>query len=240
MIKAVLFDKDGTLIELGNTWDKPTIGMMRDLFSESDLSQDEQDQLAFAMGIKEDWSGIKANSIFAAGSIYDQAAYLEPYLSWSIPEIEDRMEASYLKYLQEEEVMARLTPGSAEALESLKDDYVIGLITNDNYVFARQMLENLGVLSYFDFIGCADQYGPKPNPRALHEIAKQYNIGLSEMVYVGDSALDMTYAKPLAAAIGYLENEESHLHLTEADYLLDHMSDLPQILEQINQKGVEG
>lgn len=239
MIKAVLFDKDGTLIELGNTWDKPTVGMMRDLFKDSDLSPEEQDQLAFQMGIKEDWTGIKTNSIFAAGSIYDQAAFLEPYLPWSIPEIEDRMEQSYLKYLQEEEVLARLTPGSREALAALKDDYIIGLITNDNYIFAKQMLENLGVLDYFDFIGCADQYGPKPNPRALHEVAKRYNIDLSEMVYVGDSELDMAYANPLAAAIGYLENEESHLHLADADYLLADMGDLPALLDQLNQKGEE-
>lgn len=236
MIKAVVFDKDGTLIELGTTWDKPTVSMMHDLLGQTTLSQAEKDKLAFEMGIKEDWSGIKANSVFAAGSILDQAQFLQPYLNKSLETVVEEMEASYLKHLLENNIEAKLTPGSMEALQILSQDYYIGLVTNDHYIFTRRMLKDLEVLHYFDFIACADQYGPKPNPSAFHELSRRFNIQLDEMVYVGDSALDMEYAQHTRAGIGFLENEASHEHLGQADYLISDMLEIPQIIQKINQE----
>lgn len=240
MIKAVIFDKDGTLIELGTTWDKPTVSMLRDLLGETNLSQDDKDKLAYDMGIKEDWSGIKANSIFAAGSILDQAQYLQPFLDKSIMSIVEEMEALYLKYLLENNLEAKLTTGSEELLKLLSQDYYIGLVTNDHYIFTRRMLKDLGILHYFDFIGCADQYGPKPNPRAFHEMSRRFNIEMNEMIYVGDSSLDMEYAKHTKAGIGFLESSDSYKHLKEADYLIHDMMEIPEIIQAINHKEEEG
>ena len=236
MIKAVIFDKDGTLIELGKTWDLPTVKMIKDILADTNLTDLEKDQVAFSMGINKDWTGIKANSIFAAGSILDQAQYIQPYLKQDVQTIEDRMEAAYLKYLSMDNLSATLAPGTVQTLEQLSQDYIIALVTNDSYIFAEKMLKELKIFHYFDFIACADQYGPKPNPSALYELAKRFNIKLSEMIYIGDSSLDMIYAQHTRAGIGYLENEDSHQHLDQADYLIDHMTQLIDIIDKINKE----
>lgn len=239
MIKAVVFDKDGTLIELGQTWDEPTVKMMREMFQLTHLKEEEQAEFAYKMGINKNWTGIIPNSIFAAGSIYDQAVELSKVVDLPIEKIEEKIEAAYLHFLETQDLQAKLSPGVEEMLQSLQGKYKICLVTNDNYNLTKMTLGKLNVLNYFDFIGCADQYGPKPNPSALHEISKRFNVSLDEMVYVGDSSLDMVYGKHTRSAIGYIEDPKYHEHLSEADYLIGNFDQLMDILEQVESQAKE-
>lgn len=239
MIKAIVFDKDGTLIELGQTWDEPTVKMMEEMFKLTTLTKDEQVSFAREMGINEAGTGIVPNSIFAAGSIYDQAVELSRVVDLPVAEIEEKIEQSYLHFLQTQDLQAKLSPGVEEMLQTLKQSYKICLVTNDNFNLTEVTLGKLNVLHYFDFIGCADQYGPKPNPSALIEISKQFNIGLDEMVYVGDSALDMIYGGHTRAAIGYIEDPAIQDHLHAADYLIEDFNELPALIETIAREGVK-
>lgn len=233
MIKAVVFDKDGTLIELGQTWDEPTVKMMREMLKLTKLGSEEQADFAYAMGINKDWTGIIPNSIFAAGSIHDQAEKLSSVIDLPISDIEDKIESYYLQYLETRDLQAKLSPGVEEMLKSLKDKYKICLVTNDNYNLTILTLGKLNILQYLDFIGCADQYGSKPNPSALHEISRQFNISLKEMVYIGDSSLDMIYGKNTLSSIGYIEDIKQQDYLSEADYLIEDFTQIEDVFEDI-------
>lgn len=234
MIKAIVFDKDGTLIELGQTWDKPTVLMMERLFEDYHVDKHQQQVIAQRLGLNEDWTGIVPNSIFAAGSIRDQAQCLAEYVGASVEKLEEVIEDYYTEYIDQQEVQAKLAPGVKEMLVDLKQDYTLCLVTNDNYRLTMNILEKLEILDYFDFIGCADQYGPKPGPNALYEISRRFNVKLDEMVYVGDSSLDMEYGQYTAASIGYIEQEGHQSHLEQADYLLDHMQNLRTVVKNIS------
>lgn len=232
MIKAIILDKDGTLIELGRTWDQPSIDATNDLLAQSTLNEEEKEAFRKHMGIEGD--AIVPNSIYAAGSIEDQAKEFAKILDKSTTEIEDFLENAFLDYVKGNGEHVQVMAGAENALEALKDDYILAVVTNDNQRIAQETLKLANLDHYFEFVAGADDFGPKPNPAALHEIARRFDIRLDEMVYVGDSTVDMQYGKFTRASIG-LAIEEDHLsHLKEADYIIKHFDELLETLDTIN------
>src|SRR5690554_2663191 len=97
MIKAIIFDKDGTLIDLGNTWDEPTIHAMDVMMELTDLSLVEKIKFKQKMGVEATY--IVPNSVVAAGSISEQAALLSEVVPLPITEIALKLEQLYLDYI---------------------------------------------------------------------------------------------------------------------------------------------
>lgn len=232
MIKAIILDKDGTLIELGRTWDQPSVDVTNLLLDKTDLNDEDKEAFRKHMGVEGDI--VVANSIYAAGSIVDQAREFSKILDMPVSEIEEILEDTYLDYVKGHGEHVLVMDGAMNALEALKDDYILAVVTNDNRRIAEETLKLANIDQYFEFVGGADDFGPKPNPTALHEIARRYDIRLDEMIYVGDSTVDMEYGKHTHASIG-LATEESHReHLKEADYIISHFDELLDTLDIIN------
>lgn len=234
MIKAIVLDKDGTLIKLGQTWDKPSVDVTEYFLEQADMTDEEKATFRLHMGV--DGNKILPNSLFAAGSIEDQAKEFMKISSKSQEEIETYLENVYLEYVQGHSEHVQMMEGAVDALEALKNKYILAVVTNDNYRIAVETLRLAGLDGYFEFIGGADDFGPKPNPAALFEIAKRYNIQLDEMVYVGDSTVDMDYGKHTRGSIGFAL-EESHLeHLSEADVIISHFDQLVGAIDKLESK----
>lgn len=233
MIKAIIFDKDGTILELGATWDEPTVTAFNRLMELTDLTNAEATTYGEKLGIVD--GKILPNSLFAAGSVLEQAEELSTVVPLSVDVINDSLEQEYLNFARVADVKTLIVEGTEELLKYLKDqNYIIGLVTNDQRNITHVMLESSELISYFDFIGGADEYHAKPNPAALHEIAKRFDVTFDEMVYVGDSAVDMEYAKNTAAGIGVAFEEAHRSHVQEADYIVTELLQIPQILDELN------
>lgn len=232
MVKAIILDKDGTLIELGQTWDKPSVDATEYFLDQADINEEEKAAFRLHMGI--DGDKILPNSLFAAGSIQDQAKEFMKISSKSQDEIEAYLENVYLEYVQGHSEHVQMMEGVVEALDALKEKYILAVVTNDNYRIAVETLRLAGLDGYFEFVGGADDFGPKPNPAALFEIAKRYNIQLDEMVYVGDSTVDMRYGKHTRGSIGFAPDEAHLEHLSEADIIISHFDELVAAIESIN------
>ena len=56
------------------------------------------------------------------------------------------------------------------------------------------------------------------------------------MVYIGDSAVDMTYGKHTAASIAYLDQEDHQSFLAEGDYFISDFRDLLPVIDTLNRK----
>ena len=232
MIKAIILDKDGTLIELGKTWDQPSVDATEYFLKNSKLNDIEKEAFQKKLGIEN--NAVIANSIFAAGSIGDQAVEFAKISDMSITEIEEFLENAFLDYVKGNSEHVEIMPGAKNALDTLKEKYILAVVTNDNQRIAVETLDLAGLNGYFEFVGGADDFGPKPNPAALFEIARQFDIQLDEMIYIGDSTVDMQYGKHTRAAIG-LAVEDAHLeHLKEADYLIRHFDELVETIEKID------
>jgi len=91
----------------------------------------------------------------------------------------------------------RFLPGALGLLKFLKaKGYRIAIASNRPTRFTRIILKVLGVSELFDVVLCADMAEkPKPYPHMLWAIAKRLGFKRSEVLYVGDMTIDVNCAR---------------------------------------------
>jgi phosphoglycolate phosphatase len=92
---------------------------------------------------------------------------------------------------------SQVYPGVEPALRSLAAaDVGLCCITNKDSAFALPLLEQAGLAGFFKFTLCADRLEDrKPSPRMLRAACSRFGIAPAEMLYVGDSSIDVAAAR---------------------------------------------
>lgn len=90
----------------------------------------------------------------------------------------------------------RLLPTVSQTLPKLvRSGYVLAVATNKPIDFTRRILDHLGIASYFRCVLGPEQVTrPKPAPDMLQAILACLDVQPSECVYVGDMPLDVETA----------------------------------------------
>lgn len=182
-IKAVLFDKDGTLFDFQKTWGAWAYRMIGQL-----AGNDAQRaaQLADVMGFDVEKSVFLPHSAVIAGTGDEVARLLAPHLPHvSMQELSDNIAQAAAQVPQVE--AAPLNPLLTRLRQAgLK----LGVATNDFEAVAR---ENLGDLTaQFDFIAGFDSgFGGKPDPGMLLAFAAHTDLPPNAILMVGDSRHDL-------------------------------------------------
>ena len=92
---------------------------------------------------------------------------------------------------------SRLYPHARSLLRRLKaGGYKLAVASNRPTEFSLILLRHLRILNYFDYVLCADKlkHG-KPNPGILNKIIKRFAFKKSQVLYVGDMAIDAQAAR---------------------------------------------
>ena len=184
-IEAVLFDKDGVLVDFDQTWGAWG-GRFLDRLSQGD--HELRTQAAEALVYDEDAAVFLASSPLIAGTSDTWLTLLEPVL----PERkrEDLIEHA-VAALKETTVVStvELAPVLAE-LRAL--GLPLGIATNDHEESARRQMDELGVVDMFDkIIGADSGYGAKPAPGMQLAFAEHLGIDPGQIAMVGDSTHDL-------------------------------------------------
>ena len=136
--------------------------------------------------------------------------------------------ANYELHWQEQ---TRPYEGIIEMLASLKArGFKLGVISNKAHRFTVPMTEHFFGKDLFDIIlGARPEVPHKPAPDAAHEVAAIWSLPTSEIAYVGDSGIDMDFAKASGMrAIGVRWGFRGEKELQEhgADLLISHPCEL--------------
>lgn len=191
MIRAILFDKDGTLLQFTEGWVDSIVG-----FLEDKILDDNKKREAFReIGIRED-GGVEENSILSSETAMDLAIIFSKYLDEDLDEIYGELDDHLLRYLKENNKFIRETCDLRSFFEALRDrGILIGIFTSDNYRQAKYSMDYLGLDSFIDFYAAADIYKKKPNKESLEVFKKKYSLEDQEIIIVGDSRVDMVFGE---------------------------------------------
>ena len=209
MIKAVLFDLDGTFIDTA----PDMAGALNNLLVEEGLSP------------------LPVESIRPYVS---QGGLVLTQLGFSQHVDEAEIEPLRQRYLQHYRAIVAdnslLFDGFTEILEWLKDRQINwGIVTNKPEWLTTPLLEALGIRS--PVVICGDSLAQrKPHPLPLRVAAEKLGIDCPQCIYLGDDERDMIAGnaagmKTLIAAYGYIQPGIS-LNTWNADGIINHPIEL--------------
>lgn len=233
-IKAILFDKDGTLVDFNRTW----FGISKELARRSAGGDEAKARALLEEGGYDRSSGhFRANSVIAAGTVENIVDLWHPNAD---PEARTALIREYDGYCVSEGARAAVAvDGLREALEALiRQGYLLGIATNDSEAGARATAEALGLSSLFHtFIGYDTVLRPKPHPDPIHYFARATGLETRNIAMVGDNPHDMETARAADAgyAIGVLSGNSPREVLEPlADVVLPSVADLPAFFASHN------
>lgn len=219
-VKAIIFDKDGTLLSFDAFWLKVSENALSEMihrFSCPDVSVDE---LLCSMGVKDGVIGIE--SVLCKGTYREMAqAMLGIFNSHgcevSEDELTDAVVDTYLKNAGTGDVLPTCD-NIKGVLQQLKDDGIkLAVITTDNYEMTCKCLDKLGIKEFFDKIYTDDGViPPKPNPQSLYDYCNAMGIAKENVIMVGDTMTDVKFARNAGIkVIGVGATEQSRALLAD-------------------------
>jgi phosphoglycolate phosphatase len=230
VIKGILFDKDGTLVDFNATW--LAIG---DMLALEAAGGDRKRANALLADAGYDFAAgkFRADSIFAAGTNADIVALWYPHVE---RRARDRMAVEFDTFTAElgsQKCVA--LPGSKDAIARLyASGYRLGVATNDSTSGAEKTLLTLGIAQMFDAAYGYDAVAnPKPAPDSIIAFSDLTGFRPSEIAMVGDNRHDLEMARAGGAglAVGVLSGTGTRETLSPmADVILDSIADLPGYL----------
>jgi phosphoglycolate phosphatase len=229
-IRAVLFDKDGTLVDFEKTW----LGVAQTLaLAAAGGDLDGAARLLDVAGFDAGEGRFRPDSVFAAGTNAEIVALWYPELG----EAERARRTESFNALTAAEGARRAVPlpGVAEAVAELRSrGLTLGVATNDSTEGARLTLAALGLAEAFAAAFGYDSVArPKPAPDPVHAFAALAGLEPRAIAVVGDNGHDLEMARAAGAglAVGVLSGNGTRASLSPlADAVLASVADLPAFL----------
>jgi phosphoglycolate phosphatase len=230
-IRAILFDKDGTLIDFDRTWFTVSWNL-----AQRTANGDEHRARSLLDAGGYDWeaSRFRANSVIAAGTVEDIVQLWHPDIDEA--DIKAKINEFDTYTVAEGARSAVAIEGLRETLETLREmGYILGIATNDSEAGAHATAKALGIDHFFDVvIGYDTAARPKPYPDPLLYFAEKVGLEPGAIAMVGDNLHDLETAQAANAglAVGVLSGNSPREALEpHADIVLDSIAGLPDLLK---------
>ena len=114
-----------------------------------------------------------------------------------------------------------------------KNNIKIAICTNDDRIVTEKTIKLLGLNEYLDDIKCGDDaISSKPSPEPIWNICKNLSIDVSNTIMVGDTISDIHAGinSKCGKVVGVLSGGYNNTDLVNADYIIDNIDFLPDIL----------
>lgn len=212
MLKAILFDLDGTLINthhlIFNSFRQAFDELMKDRVLTDEEIMD------------------------CIGPTLHQTG--EKYFN----ENADQFVNCYRKYYQQNhDRMIEAFPGVVEMLQSLKDHGLkLVIVTSKKRDMAIKGLSYLNLLHFFDLIVSSDEVtNPKPHREPIDRVLTYYQLSNEECLMVGDNSHDIECAHAAgvrSVAVGWAMRGAHYLKMYHPTYIINVASELLDIVEK--------
>jgi phosphoglycolate phosphatase len=186
-IKAILFDKDGTLLRYDESWGPVNREAARIAAAGGAALEA---KLLDAGGMDDASGHTRADSLFAAGSAADIARGLVGAGSpLDADDLTQKLDALFLR-AADYSVPAADLAGYFGRLKA--KGFKLGVASSDNEAAIRATAERFDFARHLDFVAGYDTgHGVKPEPGMLLAFARAVGVQPSEVAMVGDNKHDM-------------------------------------------------
>lgn len=235
MIQGILFDKDGTLVDLLATW-LPTYRAATDHLAACAGDPGLSDRLMIAGGWVPGTNRLLPGSPLSCATNDDIIAlWAEDPAVAAIPDVHRTVREIFLE--QAVRHTAPILP-LRPFLSALRDRGLrLGIATMDSTAAAVASLRGQGVLDLFDLvIGFDAGFGAKPDPGMVHAFCSATHLEPAQVAMVGDAKKDLDTGANAGVGlrVGVLTGAASREALTPfADVVLPSVADLPALLDEI-------
>jgi phosphoglycolate phosphatase len=170
MVKAVLFDLDGVLIDSGPAWHR-VIGRGRREWGYPPIDRETFGK-TFGQGVEAD-----RRQFFPRETV-------------------ERIAAHYQRAFAEEIAAVALCDGAIDVLVELgRRGLLRAVVTNTPVDLARRLLAQKGLLSHLDAWAAAGEAREKPAPDLVRLALVRLGVAADQAIYVGDSQSDRLAAR---------------------------------------------
>ena len=228
-IRAILFDKDGTLIDFADTFFNACSNIIYH------LSNDDKNlaiELATVADFDLQTNTCVATSEIIGGTSLTIAGLWQPLLKrGSVEELSLELDDYFDKYTQISVTDFEFTKPTLKKLAQM--GIVLGVGTNDSENNARSHLGQIGIEGMFSFIAGYDSgHGSKPDPGMIEEFARRQGIETWEIIMVGDSLNDLLAGRNAGSKIVAVTSGLAVKTQLEpyADHIIEDISRLPDLI----------
>ncbi len=227
-LQAVLFDKDGTLIDFEHTWGPVNVEIAR-------VAAAGDEALALKLlragGTDPATGKTAADSLFASGNAKEIASHMISQGSrFGAADLTGRLDALFRQAAGRAVPVTDL-PALFDTLRAR--NIVVGIASSDSEAAIRDTAQALDISDRVDFIcGYDSGHGVKPEPGMAHAFCAATSSQPSRMAVVGDNRHDMVMARAAGAfAVGVLSGTGTPETLADyCDICLASVADLPGLL----------
>ena len=226
-IKAILFDKDGTLIDFNGTWHALYKSLAMEVAANDEIHAD---HLMTIGGFDMASNSFIAGSELAAGTtpgivrLWLPQASMEDFAFWRA-----RLDKAFI---EEGPVAAIPVAGMHETIDTLHAaGLMLAVVTNDLEQSAENTLVRFGIRDKFvAVLGYDSVANPKPNAEPVHKFCQDNGLMPEQVLVIGDNSHDIEMARNAGAgyAIGVLTGTGTHEVLSQdSDAVLGSIAELP-------------
>ncbi|UPW83863.1 HAD family hydrolase [Lysinibacillus sp. Ag94] len=225
MIKAAIFDLDGTLLN-------------RDESVEMFINT-QYDRLNKLVGhIPREKYVTRFTELDNRGYVWKDKVYQQLVDEFEITDI--TWEELLQDYICEFKNNCVPFPNLIDMLEELKKrNFRLGIITNGKGQFQIDNIEALGIEKYFDIILISEWEGiKKPDPQIFKRALEQLNVSPNQSIFVGDHPVNDVKAAQNVGMIG-IWKKDFQWSTVEADFIINDLVELPLIIDNASKQNVE-
>jgi phosphoglycolate phosphatase-like HAD superfamily hydrolase len=205
VIKGILFDKDGTLLEYHSTQHFIYAALLACLKDDYQVPEPLVQRLSETLGHLPD--RLAPDSLLQhstneqiAQALFDVSRDYAEARPWRQPYDADDLLRLIEQFSLSDDVPYVALPHVPETLSYLRSkDYRLGVATVDTRAATVAGLKKTGILEYFDYLGTGEDSRPKPDTSLADGFCSRCGVLPHELLIVGDGENDMLFARNVGA-----------------------------------------
>jgi pyrophosphatase PpaX len=209
VIKAILFDLDGVLIDSLKTHYLATNSAIKKMGKSITLKQ-----------FTEKYWGtyVEINIRRILGLIPEEKVK-------ELVEVYRKNVNVFMKY-------TKIYPKVKEVLNILKErNLKLGVVTSSLIDSTERLLKSIGIKEYFDVVVCGDMVeNPKPAPDGILKACEMLKVNPKETIYVGDNYHDIEAGRRAGSKIVAITTTLTKEELKDAHFVIDNLEELPDLI----------